>query len=262
VLKQPIFAYSLVLAILAGAAGFLPADVRGTAWWTLAATFVLLVAWGTVHMRSGLFGRVITAGPRGLPRVALTYDDGPHPAATAALLDLLRHRGVRATFFVVGTRAVAHPDLVRRCVAEGHLLGNHTQRHSNLTNLLHVPYLRRELEECQGTVAAIAGERPRFYRPPVGLMNPLTCPVASSAGLTPVGWDVRSLDTLPLSAERVARRVLSRVRPGSIVVLHDGGPDPVRARDITERILDGLAERGLDPVRLDALLSPGAGGAL
>jgi peptidoglycan/xylan/chitin deacetylase (PgdA/CDA1 family) len=251
---RPIVPISIAVALAAVAASFLP--FRGLAWAALGAIYLAVLVVGVSSMRSGLFGRAHASGDPSRSAVALTYDDGPAPDATAALLDLLRERRVAAAFFVVGTRALAHPELVKRCHAEGHLVANHSNRHSYLTNFLRARGLRRELAACQAALEKITGERPRFYRPPVGLMNPSVQPVARSLGLDLVAWQVRSLDTvLRKDPAAIARRVLSRIRPGGIVLLHDGGLEPGRVTEITKRILDGLEQRGLEPVRLDRLLA-------
>jgi peptidoglycan/xylan/chitin deacetylase (PgdA/CDA1 family) len=251
---RPIVPITIGVALAAVAAWFLP--FRGLAWAGLGAAYLAVLVVGVVSMRSGVFGRAHTSGDRSRAAVALTYDDGPAEKSTGPLLDLLRERRVSAAFFVVGARARAHRELVKRCHAEGHLLANHSDRHSHLTNFLRARGLRRELEACQAALEEITGERPRYYRPPVGLMNPSVHPVARSLGLELVGWQVRSLDTVTSrEPAEIARRVLARIRPGGIILLHDGGLEPRRVTEITERILDGLEERGLEPVRLDRLLT-------
>jgi peptidoglycan/xylan/chitin deacetylase (PgdA/CDA1 family) len=251
---RPIVPITIAVALAAVAAWFLP--FRGLAWAVLGAAYLAVLVVGVCSMRSGVLGRAHTSGDGSRPAVALTYDDGPARESTGALLDLLRERRVPAAFFVVGARARAHPDLVKRCHAEGHLLANHSDRHSCLTNFYRAQGLRRELEACQATLEEITGERPRYYRPPVGLMNPSVQPVAQSLGLELVGWQVRSLDTVTSrSPAEVARRVLARIRPGGVILLHDGGLERQRVTEITGRILDGLEERGLEPVRLDRLLT-------
>lgn len=251
---RPIVPITIGVALAAVALAFFP--FRGVAWAVLGAGYLAVLVVGVVSMRSGVFGRAHIAGDASRRTVALTYDDGPDRDSTGPLLDLLRARGVSAAFFVVGARARAHPQLVQRCHAEGHLLANHSDRHSWLTNFLRARGLRRELEACQATLDKITGARPRYYRPPVGLLNPSVPPVAHALGLEIVGWQVRSLDTVrSKDPAAVARRVLARVGPGGIILLHDGGLEARRVTEITERILDGLAERGLEPVRLDRLLA-------
>jgi peptidoglycan/xylan/chitin deacetylase (PgdA/CDA1 family) len=243
------------LAVLA-----LSEPARAPAWGLLAATFSAVMVWGTVDLRSGVFVRARTRGPRpAQPRVALTFDDGPDPQATPALLDLLAERGVKAAFFLVGERARAQPELVRRIAAEGHLVGNHSDRHGAFTNLYPRARLCRELAACQASLATLSGETPRYYRPPFGLANHAIHGAARLVGLEVVGWEVRGLDTGGRSAEAVVRRVLAGLTPGGIALLHDGGQAPERVRAVVAGVLDGLAARGLEPVRLDALLDGDAG---
>ena len=214
---------------------------------------VAFIAWGVADIRSPVFGRALVSVEHGRG-VALTFDDGPDPEATPALLDLLRRRGARATFFVVGARARENADLLRRCRTEGHEVGNHSDAHSNLHNFYTGRRLMRETSACHDSITSILGEAPRWYRPPVGLRNPFTHAVARAHGAHLVGWSVRSLDLGGASPERVTERVLARVEPGGIVLLHDAGQEPARLLRIVEGVLDGLEARGLAPVTLGELV--------
>lgn len=232
----------------------LPAPWSALAWALVTLLFLSVLAWGVASIRSPFFGRALLGAPQP-GAVALTFDDGPDPNSTPALLDLLRSRGARATFFVVGEHVRSHPELARRCQAEGHELGNHSQRHSFLLNFRLRAGMRRDLAACQATLVAATGRAPRFYRPPVGLRNPAVHPVCDELELCLVGWQVRSFDTSRRAPEAVVRRVLRQVRPGGIVLLHDGGQPRERVLTITEGILRGLESRGLRPVPLSELLS-------
>lgn len=220
----------------------------------LGAIYLLVCVWGTVSLGSGIFGRALLRGDPSQRSVALTWDDGPDPRVTPALLDLLQERGVHGTFFFVGDRARAHPELVRRCAREGHGIGNHSDGHAALTNLFLSGRMRRELGACQATLLELTGQAPRFYRPPMGLMNHAVAGAAVANGLRIVGWQVRSLDTTSRSAAEVIARVMTRIQPGGIVLLHDGQQDCERALAIARGLLDGLAAKGLRPVRADRLL--------
>ncbi len=244
------------LACAACAAALLPPAMRVPAWGALAAAYLGACAWGMTSLRSGVFVRALTRGRAGSSSVALTYDDGPDPASTPALLELLAARNVRATFFVVGARARAHGHLVARIYAEGHLVALHSDRHSTWTNFLGRRGLARELATCRDTLGVLTGAAATYYRPPFGLVNPEVDGVMRRMGLTLVGWRVRSLDTTARTDAHVAARVLARVRGGDIVLLHDGGIAPARVCAITAAILDGLAARGLAAVRLDRLDDP------
>jgi len=188
-----------------------------------------------------------TDGPR--KAIALTFDDGPHPEHTPRVLDVLARRGVLATFFVVGERAAAHPDLVRRMVAEGHAVGNHTQSHSAGFPLLGTELMRRDIELCDNEIERLTGTRPALFRPPFGVTNP---PLARALdGRTVAGWDVRSLDTVARwPREKVCRRVIRRLSPGSVVLLHD---DRAGADRLVEMILDYTEQSGYTVARFDEL---------
>ncbi len=223
------------------------------AWAALAAIYLALATWGTVSLASGIFVQALTRGSREHPEVALTFDDGPDPLATPALLDLLRERKAACAFFWVGELVRAHPEIARRAAQEGHLLGNHSHRHSFLTNFFWGGALRRELAACQAAIAAAAGSAPRYYRPPFGLVNHAVQEATMALGLEVVGWEARGFDTTAASPDAVVARILRRVRPGGIILLHDGGQEPARVVEITSRLLDGLKDQGLAPVRLDRL---------
>lgn len=240
--------------VLGAAAWLLPASGRAIAWTSVAVVYLGLCVWGSMTMRSQIFA---VARCRGEPRgrqVALTFDDGPDPRSTPALLDLLKRRGIPAAFFVIGTKARRHPELLRRCVEEGHLIGNHSQRHSPFTNLLIGRWLREELEGCQRAVTDATGQEPRHYRPPFGLVNQSVPAVCRRLGLELVGWQIRSLDTLHLAPARVLRRIQRSLAPGAIVLLHDGDQPVERVLAITEAVADALERDGLEAVRLDRLL--------
>jgi peptidoglycan/xylan/chitin deacetylase (PgdA/CDA1 family) len=185
--------------------------------------------------------------------VALTFDDGPDPVTTPRVLDVLREKQVRATFFVVGKRAEQHPDLVRRALAEGHLVENHTWSHSPLFCFLTPGRLRAEIEKCAETLAAIGGSRPRYFRSPVGLRHALLRPYLRRAGLEYISWKVKSYDTLNVKSGTLAGRILNKVMPGDIVLLHDyraGGVDVLLG--VLPKVIDELRARGFDFVRVDS----------
>jgi len=161
-----------------------------------------------------------THASRDRRNVALTFDDGPDPVHTPAVLDTLAAEGVRATFFVVGEKVVAHPDLIARIVGDGHELGNHTYSHPYLP-LRRSHTVADELARTDDAIARITGTVPRLARPPYGGRSPRNVRAFVRAGKQLVLWDVNSFDWKGKPAEHVADRVLTRVRPGSIVLMHD-----------------------------------------
>ncbi|MGA2742074.1 MAG: polysaccharide deacetylase family protein [Bryobacteraceae bacterium] len=179
--------------------------------------------------------------------VALTFDDGPNPVDTPKLLDILRQKRVCATFFVVGERAQAHPEIVRREQAEGHLIGNHTWSHPSLFCFLTPARLREEIERGEEAVQRICGFRPRYFRSPVGLRHPLLGPYLKNAGLEYVSWRLRTWDTMGLKPETLTRRILDKVASGDIILMHDHRDAGARVLlETLPGIIDELRRRGFE----------------
>ena len=186
------------------------------------------------------------------PLVALTYDDGPSDANTAELLEILEAAGARATFFVVGSRLEKNRELGRRIAAGGHELANHSYSHRNLRELAENE-AAEEIALGTRAIAEVAGT-PTLYRPPFGKQPPHEARICRELGLRSVLWSIDSGDTMPFSTERIVREVVRRVRPGDIVLMHDGGDRRQRTLDGTRRILADLAAAGYEFVTVSELL--------
>jgi peptidoglycan/xylan/chitin deacetylase (PgdA/CDA1 family) len=177
--------------------------------------------------------------------IALTFDDGPDPVDTPKLLDLLREKGVKATFFVVGKRADQYPEIVRRAWAEGHLVANHTWSHYPLFCFLTPGLLRAEIERGAESVHRSCGFRPRFFRSPVGQRHPLLGPYLKDAGLEYISWSIRTRDTLTNNSSVLAKRILDKAATGDIILLHDHLPSGAGVMlEALPRVIDELRERG------------------
>jgi peptidoglycan/xylan/chitin deacetylase (PgdA/CDA1 family) len=211
--------------------------------------------WSEMQQRyQGAF--VLSAG-RQTKRVALTFDDVPDPRYTPKVLDVLKRKGVRATFFVVGTRARKHPDLVRRIRKEGHAIGNHSYSHPDFSRLS-LGAMQEQIRKAEERIAPLAGFRPRLIRPPYGEILAQQLEWTRKAGYTVVNWDVDSSDWRQLTASQVFRNVTRAVRPGSVVLLHAGGGEGQRLSGTVQalpRIIDWLRDHGYDLVTLPELLA-------
>jgi peptidoglycan/xylan/chitin deacetylase (PgdA/CDA1 family) len=193
-------------------------------------------------------------GARDSRRVALTFDDGPDPEVTPAVLDELKRQGARATFFVIGENLVRHPELGRRIVAEGHVLANHSWQHSYLQNFRLRDWQQQEIERGERSIEEVTG-RPssRLYRPPVGMKTGDHARAIGALGLKVVAWSVHSRDTVDPEPASMARRVLRRIQGGDVVLLHDGDRIPGKRRSCAPAvrlILEGLRAKGLECVTL------------
>lgn len=206
---------------------------------------------------------------RSLPQrhaVALTFDDGPHPTFTPAILDHLAAHQAKATFFVIGRHAVKHPDLLRRIVDEGHAIGNHSFDHDHFGVNRNRAYWLAQVFETQKAVADATGRPPLVFRPPMGFKTWHLAAATREAKLPIIGWSVRGYDTRPVAPDDLARRVLAKTSGHDILLLHDGlDPRPVRGAaqslqhtvDALPKILAGIREKELSVVPLiEALVPP------
>ena len=224
---------------------------------TIASAAVVSVgtlAWGALERNSPLFGRVQRRLPNDEPLAALTFDDGPNPEATPAILDALGAEGVAETFFVLGRHADRWPAIVERTTAEGHVIGNHGYHHRKLV-WRSPSYVRDDILLGTAAIERAGAARPRLFRAPHGQRNPWVSPIARGAGQRTVGWTLGVWDTARPGPDVIAERVLRGTRPGSIVLLHDGdGYDPAGDRMQTARALPrlirGLRDRGYSFVTL------------
>ena len=194
----------------------------------------------------------IKHGPRTGNRVALTFDDGPHPESTETILAELARRKITATFFLIGERVAAHPELARRIVAGGHEIGNHTYRHAKLTELP-ASRVEDEIRKTQDVCRNLLGFTPTWFRPPYGLMHRPQIEMAAAQGLQVALWDVDSRDWSQPAAAEIERAVLEGAQAGSIILCHD------RPGNLVSRlgaILDHLQTRGLSFVHLSHLMNP------
>lgn len=187
--------------------------------------------------------------------VAITIDDGPDPAVTPQVLEILAHYGVQASFFCIGTQAEQYPELCHAMVAAGHRVENHGQRHPTLLSMCGPRGWRKEIEGGLQTLQAITGQRPLFYRTVAGLRNIFLDPILCQQGLQLASWTRRGFDTRETDPQRVLDRLVRGLGPGEILLLHDGhaartvdGTPVIVA--VLPRLIETLRQRGLNPVTL------------
>jgi peptidoglycan/xylan/chitin deacetylase (PgdA/CDA1 family) len=217
-------------------------------------------AYAAMWPGSRIFGPALIA-PKRAGEVALTFDDGPNPKWTPRLLDVLGEHGVKATFFMLGSRAQAEPELVRRVAAQGHLIGNHSWSHPNLARSW-ASRVREELTRTSETLEQITGERIGYFRPPFGARRPVVFRIARELGLRVVTWNAMTSDWSEPSAERIAGELAAKIeglgRRGRAanIVLHDGGHrEPAAERGASVAAAGMLVERFMGTrrfVRVDA----------
>lgn len=221
---------------------------------------LLTIVVGVCLPTAGVFGRPLHRGVSGRRELALTFDDGPDQRWTPALLDLLDARQQRATFFVIGERAAKHPELLQDMARRGHEIANHTWSHSYLTPFMPSGTLAAELLRTNATVEGATRHRPRWFRPPVGLLSPRVVFGAERANLEIVCWTATARDgTARTSADRAFARLEPALSLGAILVLHDArineNEEPI-ATQVVSRLLDRMDALGLRSVTLSDLFAP------
>lgn len=186
------------------------------------------------------------------PYVAMTFDDGPHATLTPKLLDLLAEKKIKVTFFVLGENAVRHPEILKRAVAEGHEIGNHSWSHPNLAKLSN-DALRSQLQRTADVIAQAIGSHPKIMRPPYGELTPKQrLWVNSEFGYKVILWDVDPLDWKEPGPSVVAQRIIRETKPGSIMLSHDIHAQTIAAMPET---FDALLAKGFKFVTVSELLA-------
>ncbi|WP_422772677.1 polysaccharide deacetylase family protein [Plantactinospora sp. WMMC1484] len=189
-------------------------------------------------------GPLNTQRMTGVRAVALTFDDGPHPQWTPRLLDQLRQAKVKATFCVLGVKVKSYPALVRRMVREGHTLCNHSWQHDLELGSRSTAQIRADLRRTSQEIQrAVPGVRIPYYRQPGGKWTPAIVQVSRELGMKPLHWDVDPADWDDTSTPEISKRVAQQARPGSIVLLHDGGGDRSRTLGACRTVISSLKRK-------------------
>lgn len=243
-------------------------------------SIIVFMVWASASIRSGVYVRAFCREKTDRKVVYLTFDDGPHPPETERVLDVLRERGARATFFLIGSKVSGNEAVLRRMLEEGHALGLHTYSHAGTFPLLSFDKMLADVNEGKRAVESVAGKKISLFRPPFGVTNPTIAKVVRTLGLRTVGWDVRSFDTMFCKSSEhsckqsgysckqsehsckqsgysckqsghdwyvpVVKRIKKQVRPGSVILLHDRLDG---ASELLALLLDSLAASGYEFTR-------------
>jgi len=186
------------------------------------------------------------------PYIAITFDDGPSPTLTPKLLDILKEKGVKATFFVIGQNVAHSPDIVARASSEGHEIGSHSWSHPVLTKLSDEK-VHEELQKTSEAIFSATGKKPTLLRPPYGAINPhLSRMIEGQEGLTIVLWSVDPLDWKSPGASVVAERLIAGAKPGAITLSHDIKPGTI---DAIPQVIDALKAKGYQFVTVSELIA-------
>lgn len=219
---------------------------------------VVVMAYRPAPRPDALRHEVVYRVPTSEKVVALTFDDGPDPDFTPAIVDLLDKHKVKATFFMVGKQMMDYPELVKDVLTHGNAIGNHTYDHPHDIEADSSAQVIRELDQCEQIIENMTGSRAQLFRPPRGLVNGTVLSIADDEGYRTILWTVSADHHDAPTPELMAKRVLDHIRPGAIILAHDG-TFKSRWKDVqaTPLIIQELKKRGYRFVTVPELLATG-----
>jgi len=217
----------------------------------LAAVWLGLIAYGCAVIGSQFFIPVLCSATTTEKVLALSFDDGPVDRFTPELVQILAEHRVPAAFFCIGNHMAGNEPLLRQLHAAGHLIGNHSFSHHRWFDLFSASRMLTDMQRANEAVQAATGLRPRLFRPPYGVTNPNLARAIRRGGFVPIGWNLRSLDTVVRDEKKLLRRVLRGLRPGAVVLFHDTS---AATRAILPQFIREATAQGYTFVRLDQLL--------
>lgn len=209
-----------------------------------------LTAYGSAQIQANYFVDSINYGSGN--RIALTFDDGPDPEMTPQILKVLNDANVKATFFLIGHKVEQHPNIVKQIEQAGHIVADHSYSHSNTIAIFPTAKLTADIKQGADVIEQATGKRPLWFRPPFGVTNPRYPKALKTLGMCSIGWSVRSMDTTNPPAETLLRRITDRIKPGSIVLLHDTQQVTL---EILPQLIQQVRESGMEIVGLPELIN-------
>jgi peptidoglycan-N-acetylglucosamine deacetylase len=212
---------------------------------------ITLIILGSIRISMGFYLVSHCLGDGSKKQVAFTFDDGPDRIVTPLVLDVLKEQGILAGFFVIGSRVMGNPGLVRRMEQEGHVIGGHSFSHLFFFDLHSTRKMKEELGLTRDMILQVTGRRTKLFRPPYGVTNPALAKAVRSLGLISIGWSLKSRDTVIDEWDILLSRLKKKVKPGDVILFHD-------TREIVpgvlSRFIQYLREEGFEIIRPDRLL--------
>lgn len=224
-------------------------------WWLFLLLFVarfILIITGSTQIPLNFFLKAYCNNPLEKEKnIALTFDDGPHEM-TLLVLDVLKKHNAKATFFCIGKNVEKHPEILKKIIGEGHLVGNHSYDHSRLFDFYRKDKLVAEIVKTDALIEKISGKKTVLFRPPFGVTNPSIKKALEVTKHHVIGWNIRSLDGIIKNEKLVFNRIRKLISPGAIVLLHDTSLQSVKA---LEQLLQFLEANKYNVVSLEQLLN-------
>lgn len=236
--------------LLALASFFVVVEIKyfvfiGTLWF-------LIVFWGSSYIESNYHVKTYCSNPLETEKkIALTFDDGPNEM-TLLVLDVLRKYNARATFFCIGKNIETHPEILKRTIEEGHTIGNHSFSHSPFFDFYKKNQVIAEIKQTDALIESVLGKKTTLFRPPYGVTNPSIRRALAVTKHKTIGWNIRSLDGVVKKEDFLLDRIIKRIKPGGIVLLHDTS---IQTVNVLEQLVSFLQTNNYAIVPLEELLN-------
>jgi peptidoglycan/xylan/chitin deacetylase (PgdA/CDA1 family) len=212
----------------------------------------LIVFWGSTFITSNYHVKTYCSNPLETEKkIALTFDDGPNEM-TLLVLDVLRQYNAKATFFCIGKNIEAHPDIFKKIVEDGHTVGNHSYSHSPFFDFYRKKQVIAEIKQTDALIESFLGKKTTLFRPPYGVTNPSIRRALAITQHKTIGWNIRSLDGITKKEKFLLDRIIKRIKPGGVVLLHDTSIQTVQ---VLEQLLSLLQKNNYAVVPLEQLLN-------
>jgi peptidoglycan-N-acetylglucosamine deacetylase len=212
--------------------------------------WMLLLALGSIKMQMNFYIPSVMSGDGQKKEVAFSFDDGPDSENTPAVLDILRDYNVKAAFFAVGNKIEKDASIVKRIHEEGHLLGGHSYSHHFFFDLMPYHRVKQELETTEILLYKITGKKTRWFRPPYGVTNPVLARAIRQMKYIPVGWSLKSKDTMMDNEKKLFERITKNIKPGDLLLFHDTRPVTTRVLPLLIGFLNEHQYRIVSPEQL------------
>jgi peptidoglycan-N-acetylglucosamine deacetylase len=242
--------FLLVISVLIVLSFFI--KINGWIFFLVGFSWLCFTTYGAFDIRANYFTKTYCSNPSiSSKKIAITFDDGP-TEFTSQILDVLKQSNTKATFFCIGTQIEKQPEIFKRIIAEGHLVGNHSYSHSNAIGFFSTEKVIQEIQQNDLLIQSFIGTKPKFYRPPFGVTNPKIARALAVTQHHVIGWNNRSLDTVINVENTILNRIKKKVNPGGIILLHDTSFKTVH---VLEQLLLFLQSENYEVTPLDELLN-------
>jgi peptidoglycan/xylan/chitin deacetylase (PgdA/CDA1 family) len=214
--------------------------------------YSLILFYGCYYIGSNFFMRVMCFAKTDKKVIAITFDDGPDASATLQILDILKQHNVPAAFFCIGNRIAGNEAILKQIHEQGHIIGNHTFSHHFWFDLFSAAKMYDDIKQVNQAIEHITGLSPLLFRPPYGVINPNLKKAIVKSRMVPIGWSVRSMDTVINDERKLLNKITRRLNPGAIFLFHDTGTATISALPL---FIEQAKAQGYEIVRLDKMLN-------